>query len=140
MMGRTTYEMLKIYWPTQEAIKSDPEMAKVMDHSPKIVFSKTLKKIEEGPNWKNIRIVHDIDRKQILKMKEKDDFTILGSGSIVQQLANLGLIDGYQLLVVPIVLGAGKQLFKDVRKTDMKLVEEKSFRNGIVAVKYAPRR
>jgi dihydrofolate reductase len=137
MMGRTTYEMMKSYWPTPEAIKSDPEMAKVMDHSPKIVFSKTLKKVEEGPNWKNIRLVHDIDRKQILKMKEKEAFTILGSGSIVQQLANLGLIDMYQLLIVPIVLGNGKSLFKDVR-TDLKLVEEKSFKNGIVAAKYTP--
>jgi len=138
MMGRTTYEMMKSYWPTQEAIKSDPAMAEVMDHSPKIVFSKRLKKVEEGPNWKNIRLVHDIDRKEILTMKEKDGFTILGSGSIVQQLANLGLIDMYQLLVVPIVLGTGKPLFKDVRKTDLKLVEEKSFRNGVVAVKYTP--
>jgi dihydrofolate reductase len=112
-------------------------MAKVMDHSPKVVFSKSLKKVEEGPNWKNIRLVHDIDRKQILKMKEKDDFTILGSGSIVQQFANLGLIDTYQLLVVPIVLGQGKPLFKDVKQTDLKLVEEKSFRNGVVAVRYA---
>src|SRR2546430_11162174 len=93
MMGRTTYDMMKSYWPTQEAIKNDPHMAKVMDESPKIVFSKSLKRVEEGPNWKNIRLVHDIDRKEILKMKEKDVFTILGSGSIVQQLANLGLID-----------------------------------------------
>jgi dihydrofolate reductase len=137
IMGRTTYEMMKSYWPTPEAIKSDPKMAKVMDHSPKVVFSKSLKKVEEGPNWKNIRLVHDIDRKQILKMKEKDDFTILGSGSIVQQFANLGLIDTYQLLVVPIVLGQGKPLFKDVKQTDLKLVEEKSFRNGVVAVRYA---
>ena len=138
MMGRTTYEMMKGFWPTPEAIKMDPKMAKVMDHSPKIVFSKSLKKVEEGPNWKNIKLVHDIDRKQILKMKEKDDFTILGSGSIVQQLANLGLIDTYQLLVVPIVLGAGKSLFKDVRTTNLKLIEEKSFKNGLVAVRYAP--
>jgi dihydrofolate reductase len=138
MMGRTTYEMMKSYWPTPEAIKNDPKMAKVMDHSPKIVFSKSLKKVEEGPNWKNIKLVHEIDRKQILKMKEKDDFTILGSGSIVQQLANLGLIDMYQLLIVPIVLGQGKPLFKDVKQTDLKVVEAKSFRNGVVAVRYTP--
>ncbi|MDQ6799288.1 MAG: dihydrofolate reductase family protein [Acidobacteriota bacterium] len=139
MMGRTTYAMMKSYWPTPEAIKSDPEMARVMDHGRKVVFSKTLKKVEEGPNWKNITLVHDIDRKQILKLKEKDDFTILGSGSIVQQLANLGLIDAYQLVVVPIVLGAGKPLFKDVRATNLKLVEEKSFKNGLVVLKYKPK-
>ena len=138
MMGRTTYQMMESYWPTPEAIKTDPNMAKVMDHSPKIVFSKSLKKVEEGPNWKNIRLVHDIDRKQILELKKKDDFTILGSGSIVQQLANLGLIDTYQLLIVPIVLGAGKPLFKGVRTTELKLLESKSFDNGIVIAKYKP--
>ena len=65
-------------------------------------------------------------------------YLILGSGSIVQQFANLGLIDMYQLLVVPVVLCQGKPLFKDVKKTDLKLVEEKSFRNGVVAVRYTP--
>ena len=138
IFGRTTYEMMKSYWPTPEAIKSDPGMAKVMNQSPKVVFSKSLKKVEEGPNWKNITLVHDIDRNQIVKMKEKADYTILGSGSIIQQLANLGLIDNYQFLVVPVVLGAGKSFFKDVSKTEMKLEETKSFKNGIVAVRYTP--
>jgi dihydrofolate reductase len=46
----------------------------------------------------------------------------LGSGSIVQQFANLGLIDEYQLVIVPIILGAGKSLFKDVKKMNMKLL------------------
>src|SRR2546422_9314236 len=55
VFGRTTYEMMKGFWPTPEAIKMDPDMAKVMDESPKIVFSKTLQRVEEGPNWKNIR-------------------------------------------------------------------------------------
>src|SRR6266571_3047600 len=59
MMGRTTYEMMKGYWPTQEAIKSDPAMAEVMDHSPKIVFSKTLKKVDEGQ-----RRLHDPRQRQ----------------------------------------------------------------------------
>src|SRR6266568_3529693 len=97
MFGHTTYEMMKSFWPTPEGIKSDPAMAEVVNKSPKIVFSKKLKTVEEGPNWKNIKLVHDIDRKAILELKEKDDFTIIGSGSVVQQLTNLGLIDGYQL-------------------------------------------
>lgn len=138
MFGHTTYELMKSYWPTQDAIKNDPGMAEVVNNNPKIVFSKTLGSVKEGPNWKNIRILNEIRPEEILKLKEKEDITIMGSGTIVQQLANLGLIDEYWLVVVPIILGAGKPLFKDVKKTDLKLLEARSFKNGIVLLKYRP--
>jgi len=140
IFGHTTYEMMKSYWPTSDAIKNDPGMARVVDNSPKIVFSKTLKNVEEGPNWKNIKLFHEIKQEEIIKLKEKGggDFTILGSGSIVQQFANLGLIDEYHLVVVPIILGAGKSLFKDVKMMNLKLLGAKEFKNGIVLLKYGP--
>lgn len=133
LMGRTTYEMMKSFWPTPEAEKSDPEMAKVMRNSPKIVISKSLRSLEESPTWKNLTLLHDVS-----ELKPDGDITILGSGSIVQQLSNRGMIDHYVLVVVPIVLGAGKPLFKDVNKTNLKLVEAKSFRNGLAMHTYRP--
>jgi dihydrofolate reductase len=136
VFGRTTYEMMKSFWPTPEAAKLDPAMAKVMDESPKIVFSKTLKSVEEEPNWKNIKLVHDIDRDEILKLKETSDVTILGSGSIVQQFTNLGLIDSYTLIVVPVVLSNGKPLFAGVRKTNLKLELSRAFKNGVIVNRY----
>ena len=136
MFGHTTYEMMKSYWPTPDAIKNDPGMAEVVNSNPKIVYSKTLQSVEEGPNWKNIRILNEIRKEDILKLKEKEEITIMGSGTIVQQLANLGLIDEYSLVVVPIILGAGKPLFKDVKMTSMKLLEARSFKNGIVLLHY----
>ncbi len=138
MFGHTTYEMMKSYWPTPDAIKNDPDMAKVVNISPKIVFSKTLKSVEEGPNWKNIRILNEIRPEEILKLKEKEDITIMGSGTIVQNLENLDLIDEYSLVVVPIILGAGKPLFKDAKKTNLKLLEARAFKNGIVLLRYQP--
>lgn len=140
IFGRTTYAMMKSWWPTPAAIKNDPDMAKVVNHSPKIVFSKTLESVEEGPHWKNITLFHEIKPEEIIKLKEQGgkDITILGSGTIVQQLANFGLIDEYGLVVVPIVLGAGKPLFKDVKKTNLKLLEAKSYKNGIVWLRYQP--
>jgi dihydrofolate reductase len=136
MFGHTTYEMMKGYWPTPDAIKNDPGMAEVVNNNPKIVISKTLESVEEGPNWKNIRILHEIRPEEILKLKEKEDITIMGSGTIVQRLANLGLIDEYSLVVVPVILGAGKPLFKDVKKTNLQLVEARTFKNGIVLLNY----
>ncbi len=138
MFGHTTYEMMKSYWPTQDAIKNDPDMAKVVNNSPKIVFSKTLKSVEEGPNWKNIRILTEIRPEEILKLKQKEDIMIMGSGTIVQQLANFGLIDEYNLVVVPIILSVGKPLFKDVKKMNLKLLEARAFKNGIVLLRYQP--
>ena len=140
IFGRTTYEMMKSYWPTPEAIKTDPQMAKVVDHSPKLVFSRSLRSVEEGPNWKHIELVHAIDPAAIRKRKReaKDEFTILGSGSVVQQFANEGLLDEYALVVVPIVLGAGKPLFKGVKKTDLELDESRSFKNGLTVLTYRP--
>ncbi len=140
IFGHTTYEMMKSYWPTPDAIKNDPGMAGVVNNSPKIVFSKTLQNAEEGPNWKNIKLFHEIKTEEITRLKEQEgeNFTILGSGSLVQQFANLGLIDEYQLVVVPIILGAGKSLFKDVKTMNLKLLGSRAFKNGIVLLKYRP--
>ncbi|MBI4216265.1 MAG: dihydrofolate reductase family protein [Chloroflexi bacterium] len=138
MFGHTTYEMMRNFWSTPEAINIDPIMAEVMGSNPKIVFSRTLESVEEGPNWKNIRLFHEIKSQEILELKEKEDITIMGSGTIVQQLANLRFIDEYSLVVVPIILGSGKPLFKDAKKMNLKLLEARAFKNGIVLLKYSP--
>jgi dihydrofolate reductase len=138
MFGHTTYKMMRGWWPTPPAMKADPAMAEVMNNSPKIVFSKRLKKAQDEPNWKNIRIIDEIDPAEIRNLKRRERITILGSGTIVQQLANLRLIDEYSLLLVPIVLGKGKPLFKAVGKTTLDLVEQRAFRNGVVLLRYQP--
>jgi dihydrofolate reductase len=138
LFGRTTYEMMKSYWPTEAAIQTNPHMAATVNDSPKIVFSKTLRGVEEGPRWKNVRLFQAVDPAEIRQLKEQTSggLTLLGSGSIVQQLASLGLIDEYQLMIVPIVLGAGKPLFEGVRDRNLKLLEARAFKNGIASLRY----
>ena len=140
VLGRTTYELLKKCWPTPAAQKDDPAMARVVDESPKLVFSKKLKTPKDEPNWKNVTVVDEIDASDVAKRKEEAGrgLTILGSGSVVQQLAKLGLIDEYQFVVVPVVLGEGKRLFEGVAETDLKLYETKAFPNGVLVTKYRP--
>lgn len=136
IFGHTTYEMMKSFWPTPDAIKMDPGMAQSVNHSPKIVFSKTLKSVKEEPNWTNITFLNEINKEEVCALKAKTDMTILGSGTIVQQFTNLDLIDEYSLVVVPIILGAGKPMFADVKEKSLKLIDVKKFSNGLVVQKY----
>lgn len=136
MFGHTTYEMMKNWWPTSAARQMDPEMAGVMNNSPKIVFSKRLRSAADESNWKNIRVFHEIDSEEIRHLKREENITILGSRTIVQQLASLDLIDEYSLVLVPIILGEGKPLFKGFGKTNLRLVEQRAFENGIVLLRY----
>ena len=138
LFGRNTYEMMRSYWPTIDARKTDPVIAAAVNNGEKIVVSRTLHGAEEGPHWKNVKIIPEMTKKNIelIKKQKGKDITILGSGSVVQQLANWGLIDEYQLMVVPIIIGSGKNMFKDVRKMDMRMIDIRSYKNGIVRLRF----
>jgi len=141
VFGRTTYQMMKSWWPTPQAMQADPHMAKVVNESPKIVFSGTLGEAQEAPHWKNVTVVREVDAKDVRKRKDRaNSLTILGSGSIVRQLSNLGLIDEYALVVVPLVLPDGKRLFQDVEKKSLALLESRSFKNGLTVMRFEPRK
>jgi dihydrofolate reductase len=137
LFGRVTYELMASFWPTPEAIKTDPIVAAGMNKSEKIVFSRTLQKAD----WKNTRLVKDDMLGEVRRLKQGDgkDLTVFGSGSIVAQLAEEGLIDEYQVLLNPIVLGAGKTMFEGLKnKLALKLVRTRTFGNGNVLLTYVP--
>jgi dihydrofolate reductase len=136
MFGHTTYEIMKNFWPTPMAMQMDPKMATVMRNSPKIVFSKTLETPEDDGAWKNVRVFHAVNPREIEALRNKEEIVILGSGTIVQQLTDLGLIDEYMLVVVPVVLGKGRPLFKDVHRKNLKLHDVRHFKSGIVLLTY----
>jgi len=137
LFGRVTYELMAGYWPAATAAAEDPIITDAMNNSPKIVFSRTLAKAD----WNNTRLVKEIDRDQILKMKQQPgkDMVIFGSGSIVSAFARLGLIDDYRLLVNPVILGRGKPLFKDIaERINLKLLETRMFDSGVALLRYHP--
>src|SRR5215510_20552 len=108
LFGRITYEMMAGYWPSPDAFKDDPNIAQGMNRSPKIVFSRTLKKAD----WDNTRLVKGELLAEVRKLKRQSGkgLTILGSGSIVAQLEQAGLIDEYQILLNPVILGKGRTM------------------------------
>src|SRR5438128_2648744 len=136
LFGRITYAMMASYWPTPEAKKSYPVVADRMNALPKFVFSRTLDKV----SWENTTLVKGDLAGEVRKLKSQpgEGMVILGSGSIVSQLAPAGLIDEYQLVVVPVALGKGRTMFQGIKeKQTLKLTGTRSFRNGNVFLTYA---
>jgi dihydrofolate reductase len=137
LFGRLTYEMMASYWPTPMAAKNDPVVAEGMNSAEKIVFSRTLSNV----GWSNTRVVKEHIGTFLGKMKQSPgkDMTILGSGSIVTQFAELGLIDEFQIMLDPVVLGSGTPIFKNVKKRlDLTLTGTTSFPSGVVLLTYRP--
>jgi dihydrofolate reductase len=135
VFGRVTYEMMASFWPTPQAMQMMPAVAKGMNQSPKIVFSRTL----DRASWNNTRLIKGdiVAQMRELKRENGPGMVILGSGSIVSQLAQTGLIDEYQIVTNPIVLGSGKTMFEAVRqKLQLKLANSRTFKNGNVLLHY----
>jgi dihydrofolate reductase len=137
LFGRITYELMAGYWPTPQAIKNDPVVAEGMNSMPKVVFSRTLEKA----SWNNTKLVKSDIASEIRKMKIEpgEGMAILGSGSIVSQLAQEGLIDEFRIVVNPVVLGKGKTMFDGIsEKLNLKLTKSRTFSNGKVLLCYEP--
>jgi dihydrofolate reductase len=138
LFGRVTYQMMAGWWPTPQAKQMAPVVAERMNAGPKIVFSRTLAEA----TWSNTMLLKGDLAAEVraLKSAPGDDMVILGSGSIVSQLAQAGLIDEYQVVVKPVVLGRGRTMFDGVaRKLDLKRSGARVFGNGDVFLSYEPR-
>ncbi len=140
LFGRVTYQLFESYWPSAakdpKTSPHDLEIARLFNNMSKVVFSKTLKKVE----WENSRLVRDVVAEDILKMKRQPgkDMSV-GGAALIQRFTELGLIDEYRLLVHPLLLGSGKRLFKeDGEKRPLKLMGTKTFGSGVVALTYQP--
>jgi dihydrofolate reductase len=135
LFGRITYELMASFWPTPFAAESMPLVAQQMNNLPKVVFSRTLDKA----SWNNTKLVKGDMTGEIRRMKQEpgEDMVIFGSGSLVSQLAQAGLIDEYQIVVDPVALGQGRTMFDGIKeKLPLKLTKTRTFGNGNVLLCY----
>ena len=137
LYGRKTYQLMVPYWP--DAAKEDPsdEFARAFDAVENIVvFSKSLDRAE----GEKTRIVRTGLQEEVIKLKQEQGKNILTGGlNLVSQLAELGLIDEYHIIIHPIVVGEGKRLFEGInlqQKLQLKLVESTVFKSGAVVLRY----
>jgi dihydrofolate reductase len=137
LFGRITYQMFASFWPTPAGKAANPFFAKILTEGQKIVFSKTLRKAD----WENTAIEPAADDETIARLKSAKggDCLIFGSGRLVRDLAGRGLIDEYQVVVNPVILGSGQPLFSPLASSvELHLLEAKAFKNGTVLLRYRP--
>jgi len=140
VFGRKTYQLMVPYWPdvanNPSETKEDREFAETFVSKDKIVFSQSLESAED----KNTTIVRTDLRDEIVRLKhEQGKYILVGGVSIPSQLIELGLVDEYRFVIMPIIAGAGRRLLEDIslqEKLRLKLVESKIFRSGFVALHY----
>ncbi|HUX84939.1 MAG TPA: dihydrofolate reductase family protein [Chitinophagaceae bacterium] len=138
LFGRRTYTLMQDYWTSPDAIQNDPRIIRGMNNAEKVVFSRSLKQVD----WIGTTLVHENPADWAKKMKQGGgkDLTILGSGSILSQLTDHGLIDEYQFQINPIALGEGTPIFRGIQKrVKLELIQSRVFKSGIVLVCYKPR-
>jgi dihydrofolate reductase len=134
LLGRVTYQGFAAAWPQSKA-----EGADYFNNVRKYVVSETL---EEPLEWNNSTLIKDNIVEQItnLKRQEGKDIAVHGSATLVQTLMRHDLVDGYRLLVYPVVLGKGKRLFGEDIPATLNLLGSRSFGSGVVALVYEPDR
>jgi dihydrofolate reductase len=152
LFGRRTYEIFERFWPhavddsstaadPHDAGRRSPEiraMGVMLNEMTKVVFSKTLK----AATWKNSRLLREVEPGEIEAMKKQPgkDMIVFGSGSLVSQLTQHGLIDEYQFVVCPILLGSGRPLLNGVSKSvKLDLLGAKEYQSGNIVLRYARR-
>ncbi len=137
LWGRVVYELMAAYWPfapdMPTSTRSEIDFANAINRLPKIVFSNTLDKVD----WENTRLVKGDAVEEVKKLKEQPGKDLqVGGLSFVSSLVDAGLVDEYWLLIHPVVLGHGKPLFNIHKKVDLKLVETRTFKSGVVVLHY----
>jgi dihydrofolate reductase len=153
LFGRRTYDMFESFWPhvlKDPATAPDPHnpgrhtpemrsLAEWINAAKKIVFSKTRGEV----SWTNSELRRDIVPREIEALKAQPGKTIMlfGSGSVVSRLSELGLIDEYQLVVCPVLLGGGRSLVSGMAgRVSLELLEARPFPSGNVMLRFAPKR
>jgi dihydrofolate reductase len=134
LLGRRTYDIWARYWPT--VTNESDQIARALNTRPKYVASATL----EDPAWDGTTVLRDVPR-EVAKLREQpgDPILLMGSAAVAQSLMAHGLVDEYQLLVHPVVLGCGKKLFRDGGPAlSLRLAGSTTTAGGLIVLTYQP--
>lgn len=137
LYGRRIYELMTAYWPTADLDPSNPrfviEFAHIWKKIEKIVFSRTLERVEG-----NARLVRGNAIEEITRLKNQPGKPLaIGGPTLVASIFDHGLIDEYQLFVNPVILGGGTPMFPaSNHQNKLRLIETHVFGSGVVYLRY----
>jgi dihydrofolate reductase len=132
LLGRKTYEIFASYWPN---VGDEDPMAKKLNSVPKYVASRTLQSVD----WNNSNLLGSDVADEVARLKEEVDgeIHVTGSGNLIQTLLKNDLVDEFQLLVFPVVLGTGKRLFADgTIPRGLRLTDSQTSPSGVAIQRY----
>lgn len=132
--GRKSYELFSKQIPDTVQSEADKELWRAILSKKAYVFSRTLTRVDD-----NVTLIRENIKDEILKIKNQpgNDIWLYGGASLVTSLVNLGLVDEFRLAVHPIILGAGKQLFQDMKqRVGLQLIDTKVYSSGLVFMRY----
>ncbi len=137
LLGRRLYETM-LYWETadQERSLDDAELEWVglWNPLPKVVFSTTLSAVQGNARLASGGLADEIER---LRAEPGEGEIAIGGATLAAEAAALGLIDEYQLMVYPVLVGGGIPYFPEQeRRVDLELVETRPFSSGVVNLRY----
>lgn len=133
--GRVVWDLMSSYWPTADEVSDHPHTTKfapIWRSTPKVVFSRTL---TEAP-W-NTLVTADVEpTTRRLRAQEAKDIMLTGGAELAATLAGLDLIDEYQVVVHPVVLGGGKRVLPIDERLNFTLADSRVFDNRAVLLNY----
>ena len=135
LLGRRTYEIFAAAWPN--ATDPDDPVAKSLNTLPKYVASSTL----TNPQWANTTVLNGDLASAVQQLKDRDgrELQVHGSGRLVQSLLANDLVDRLNLVVFPVIVGAGRRLFPDSgMATGLALEESRRTPSGVAISVYRP--
>ena len=142
LFGRVTYELMEAGWRRPVPVGARPDwmepFAQTINAAKKYVVSSTLDRVD----WNNAELVRGDLGKAVQQLKSESGKGLLVGGlTLPLALTELGLIDEYELVLQPRIVGHGPTLFAGLSKhLDLKVVSRKEFASGMVATRYEPRR
>ncbi|KFG03212.1 MULTISPECIES: dihydrofolate reductase family protein [Streptomyces] len=137
LLGRRLYETM-LYWETaeQEGELDDPERewVSLWNPLPKVVFSTTLSKVRGTARLASGSPAEEIER---LRAEPGEGEIAIGGATLAAQAAEAGLIDEYQVMLYPVLVGGGIPFFsRDERRVNLDLVETRTFGSRFVFLRY----
>src|SRR6185437_6374246 len=105
LFGRRTYQLMESFWPSKEGLEGDPEVAHLMNETPKIVVSRSLKEVKETKLWKHIRLINENVKDEITRLKKEKggDIILLASSNLCVSLLEWGMLDEIRVMINPVI-------------------------------------